>query len=102
MKKYILLKTLVLSITLLLMPLGHTAQPPANPDAPRQQVDVNTADAATLALALDGIGAEKAKEIVAHREKNGDFKTVDELMEVKGIGKATIDRNRDRIVIKEK
>jgi len=102
MKKHILLKTLFLSITLLLMPLAYAAQPPVNPDAPKQQVDVNTADAATLALALDGIGAEKAKEIVAHREKNGDFKSLDDLMEVKGIGKATIDRNRDRIIIKEK
>jgi competence protein ComEA len=102
MKKYALLKTLLLSITLLFIPLANAAEPPVNPDAPKIQVDVNSADAATLALALDGVGAEKAKEIVAHREKNGDFKSVDELMEVKGIGKATIERNRDRIVVKAK
>lgn len=102
MKKHALLKTLLLSITLLFIPLAYAAEPPVNPDVPKLQVDVNSADAATLALALDGIGAEKAKEIVAHREKNGDFKSVDELMEVKGIGKATIERNRDRIVIKAK
>lgn len=102
MKKHTLLKTLLLSLTLLLMPLAFAAEPPVAPDAPKQQVDVNSADAATLALALDGVGTEKAKEIVAHREKNGDFKSVDELMAVKGIGKATIERNRDRIVIKAK
>ncbi len=102
MKKHTLLNTLFLSLTLLLMPLAFAAEPAVAPDAPKQQVDVNTADAATLALALDGVGTEKAKEIVAHREKNGDFKSVDDLMEVKGIGKATIDRNRDRIVIKAK
>jgi competence protein ComEA len=102
MKTNILLKTLVLSLTLLLMPLALVAQTPVETQVPRQQVDVNTADAATLALALDGIGTEKAKEIVAHRERNGDFKSVDELMEVKGIGKATIERNRDRIIITTK
>jgi competence protein ComEA len=102
MKKHAFLKTLFLSIALLFIPLAYAAEPPVNLDTPKQQVDVNTADAATLALALDGVGTEKAREIVAYREKNGDFKSIDELMEVKGIGEATVERNRDRIIIKEK
>ncbi len=65
----------------------------------RTQVDINTADAETLALALDGIGLAKAREIVAYREQNGEFKSVEDLEQVRGIGPATIARNRDRIVV---
>jgi competence protein ComEA len=36
---------------------------------------------------------------VAYREANGDFTSVDELLEVKGIGKVILERNRDKIVI---
>ena len=62
------------------------------------KVDINKADAPTLALALDGIGLAKAQDIVAHREKFGEFKSLDDLEQVKGIGPATIARNRDRIL----
>ena len=63
------------------------------------QIDINSADAAAIAAALDGVGLVKAQEIVAYREMFGAFKTVDELMEVKGIGPGTLERNRDRIVL---
>ncbi len=63
------------------------------------KVDINSADAATLALALDGIGMAKAQEIVAYRELNGDFESIDELADVKGIGDATIAKNRDKIIV---
>ena len=65
----------------------------------RTQVDINTADAETLAMALDGIGLAKAREIVAYREQNGEFKSVEDLEQVRGIGPATIAHNRDRIVV---
>ena len=45
-------------------------------------VNVNTANVAELQQ-LKGIGAKKAADIVAYREANGDFKTVDELTNVK-------------------
>ncbi len=57
-------------------------------------VDVNTADAATIAAALHGIGLKKAQAIVADREKNGAFKTADDLSRVKGIGAKTMDLDR--------
>ncbi len=66
---------------------------------PDNRVNINTADAETLALALDGIGMAKAQEIIVYREQNGDFKTVDELQNVRGIGKATVERNRSRILL---
>ena len=66
--------------------------------APADPVDINTADAATLAAVLDGVGDAKAQAIVAWREENGPFETVDQLAEVKGIGLKTLEKNRDRIV----
>lgn len=62
-------------------------------------VNVNTADAATIASALDGVGLSKAKAIVAFREEHGPFKNVDDLTQVKGIGPATLQRNHDAILL---
>ncbi len=60
-------------------------------------VDINTADAATIAKELQGIGLAKARDIVAYREKNGAFKSADELRKIKGIGAKTLERNRVNI-----
>ena len=53
-------------------------------------VDINTANAMVISKSLKGIGIRKAKAIVAYREKNGNFKSVDDLAKVKGIGKKTL------------
>jgi competence protein ComEA len=60
-------------------------------------VDINTADAATIARELTGIGKSRAEAIVAYRTKNGPFKSADELALVKGIGQKVIDENRANI-----
>ena len=60
-------------------------------------VNINQADAKTIAKSLDGIGQSKAEAIVAWREAHGPFKQADDLKHVKGIGKATIERNRSAI-----
>jgi competence protein ComEA len=62
-------------------------------------VNVNTADAETIAKSLDGIGLSKAKAIVAYRDEHGPFKSADELSQVKGIGPATLQRNHDAILV---
>ena len=59
-----------------------------------EPVNINTADAASLAKALEGIGPAKAKAIVSYREKNGPFKSVDQLAMVEGITQKLIDKNR--------
>lgn len=64
-----------------------------------EQLDINKADAATIAAVLEGVGMVKAQEIVAYRETFGNFRSLEELLEVKGIGAATVERNRDRILI---
>ena len=67
--------------------------------APLQRLNVNTADALTLQKELNGIGKAKAEAIVSYREANGPFATVDELLEIKGIGSALLERNRDRVMV---
>ena len=61
------------------------------------QVNLNTADAQTLTRELKGIGAAKAKAIIEYREAYGPFSSVDELLEVKGIGASILDVNRGRL-----
>lgn len=63
------------------------------------KVNLNTADAATLERELLGIGQVKAEAIVAYRDEHGAFASVDELLEVKGIGEATLEKNRDKLSI---
>lgn len=64
-----------------------------------QPVNVNTADAGTIAANLKGVGQSKAEAIVAYREKNGAFKSVDDLVKVKGIGEKTVAANRELILV---
>ena len=64
-----------------------------------QTVDINTADAATLADVMVGIGPAKAETIVNYRKTNGPFTAIDDLALVKGIGRATIDKNRARLSV---
>ena len=63
-----------------------------------EKVNVNTADAATLARVLDNIGEAKAEAIVEYRKANGPFRSVEQLAQVKGVGLKTVEKNRDRIV----
>jgi competence protein ComEA len=60
-------------------------------------VDINTADAATIARELNGIGESRAKAIVEFREKNGRFATPDDVLKVSGIGPQVLKLNRDNI-----
>ena len=89
----------------LLASQGSLAQP-VNPevdselllqDLKQLQVNVNEADAATMADILVGIGESRAKAIVEYREANGRFSTLEELSEVSGVGEATVMNNRERI-----
>lgn len=79
---------------------ASAATPPSAAAMAQSLVNLNTADAATLQKELAGIGAAKAQAIVAFREQNGAFTSVDELLEVQGIGKSLLDRNRDRLAVK--
>ena len=92
MKKIALvLKSLALSAVL--------AAGSAHAGGSAERVNINTADAATLDRVLVNVGPSKAEAIVAYRKANGAFRSPDQLASVKGIGLATIEKNRDRIVV---
>ena len=61
-------------------------------------VNINTATAEEL-RALPGVGPSKAAAIVEYRQQNGNFKSVDELKNVKGIGDGILNRLRDEATV---
>jgi competence protein ComEA len=62
-------------------------------------VNINTDNAEVMAAGLKGVGQSKAMQIVRYREAYGPFKSIDELVEVKGIGQSTLDKNRSVIIL---
>lgn len=62
-------------------------------------LDINTATVEQLDQGLVGVGKAKAESIVQDREKNGPFKSVDDLARVKGIGPVIIEKNRAKISV---
>lgn len=82
-------------------PSGSPAGPPGLPGdegGVEQQININTADQAVLEE-LPGVGPVTAGAIVAWREENGGFSTPDELLEVSGIGEATLDKLRPHVTL---
>lgn len=63
-----------------------------------QIIDINKADFEQL-VSLPGIGPSKAKSILEYREKVGEFKSIDELVNVSGIGHATLEKIKDYVKI---
>ena len=66
-----------------------------------QSVDINSASAEELAAALPGIGPSKAQGIVEWRELHGPFRTVEQLLEVSGIGPRTLEKIRPYVRLGE-
>ena len=56
-------------------------------------VNINSADATTLAANIKGIGTKKAEAIVAYRDQHGAFSRAEDLAKVRGIGKKTVEKN---------
>ena len=72
---------------------GAASQAPAS-----EKVNINTAGVEEL-VTLPGIGKAYAERIVEYRQKNGPFKKVEDILNVRGIGEKTFDRIRDRLTI---
>ena len=64
-------------------------------------VNINTADALAISKNIKGVGLKKAEAIIAFREKNGKFETVQDLTKVKGIGKKLLEKNTGTIVVEK-
>ncbi|GAA2870826.1 helix-hairpin-helix domain-containing protein [Lactobacillus intestinalis] len=63
-----------------------------------EKVNLNTASAADLQK-LNGIGQKKAEQIIAYREQNGQFKKIEDLMQVSGIGEKTFAALKDQLAL---
>lgn len=63
------------------------------------KVNVNTADADSIAMEMRGIGQSRAQAIVDYRKANGKFRSIDDLTRVKGVGAKTIEKNRNNITL---
>ena len=77
------------------------AAPPAAPKAEASQarpVDINTADGAAFE-SVPGIGKSLSQRILAFREKNGPFESVDDLLKVQGIGEKSIQKLRPYLMV---
>ena len=78
---------------------GNLRVPANTPSAGNFQVPVNTASASELEK-LPGIGPKLAESIIAYRKQSGHFSSVEELLEVKGIGPAKLGRMRPFVELK--
>ena len=68
------------------------------PGMEKGKININRADIQELTR-LPGIGEKKASDIVYYREKNGNFKKIDDIINVTGIGTTTFERIKDQITI---
>ena len=84
-----MIKVIFLGFSLVVMSCAVFASP----------VNINVAGADQIAKALKGVGPGKAAAIVAFRAENGPFITLKDLSKVKGIGKKTLDNNKDDIIL---
>ncbi|MFI2810755.1 MULTISPECIES: helix-hairpin-helix domain-containing protein [Microbulbifer] len=62
-------------------------------------ININQSTAEDIAAVLEGVGPVRAEMIIKYREENGPFTSVEQLLEIKGIGTATLDKNRDKITL---
>jgi len=67
-----------------------------------ETVNINTADKESLMTAIKGVGEKRAEAIIAYREQNGPFKSIEELAEVRGIGTSIVEKNTDNLSITDK
>lgn len=93
----------LLVVMMLAMGLGWTGASLADDVAEmpvtqsEMSVNINEADAATLAEMLTGVGISRAEAIVAYREAHGKFYSAEELTAVRGIGETTVAKNASKI-----
>ncbi|UTW46037.1 ComEA family DNA-binding protein [bacterium SCSIO 12696] len=86
------------------LPLGvavaDSVKEPSGVEQAEGKVNINTADAETIANSLKGIGIKKAQAIVDYRKQiGGKYQSLDQLLEVKGIGEKILAKLQAKITI---
>ena len=99
MQKSIFFKLIIFLSFAMFQPAYADIDSSADQDQGEVSVNINTADADELASRLAGIGSSKAGAIVAYREENGAFESIDDLLMVDGIGEKTLEDNRPLLTI---
>ncbi|MBI4168783.1 MAG: helix-hairpin-helix domain-containing protein [Acidobacteria bacterium] len=84
---------LIAIATLAMLPRAAAATPPAN-----DKININTAGVEEL-VTLPGIGRVYAERIVEYRQKNGPFKKVEDILNVRGVGEKTFEKIKDRLTV---
>ena len=103
MKKYASLLLVACALQLTLNPVSYAQTLSEKVEVARQmslKININTASAEDFQR-LPGIGAKKAADIIAYRTQNGDFASVQQLTEVKGIGDRLIAKFEQQLTVKE-
>lgn len=99
MKKLIIALGMIISLGVSLPVLAESAADTTSTETVILYVDINNDSAEKMADLLNGIGLKKAEAIVAFRESNGPFAHPEDLLAVPGIGPATLQKNRNAIII---
>lgn len=84
-----MLRRLFFAISLVLMSAVALAKP----------LNINTANEKEIAKTMYGVGPSRAKAIIKFREANGEFKTLDQMTQVRGVSTAILEKNRDKIAV---
>ena len=92
---------LTMAVCALMLTLAAGAWAAESQPALQGVVNINTANATELQL-LPGVGEKRAAEIIDIRKAKGGFQSIDELVEVKGLGEAMLDRIRPHVTLKGK
>jgi len=97
MKRKIAIKTLTAGLVALVLSLMISGMSFAGKSDTSTHININQATLKEL-TSLPGIGKKRANDIIAYREKNGKFTSIEDVKKVDGIGKDTIEKIKDLIV----
>ena len=98
-----ILKKIVFAVLMLFAAsclVGSLAAADMNSASGTELVNINDASVKELAV-LSGIGKKKAEAIIAYRNENGKFESVDDMKKVKGVGKKTFEKIKNSITVKQ-
>ena len=91
-------KTLMVSLMVLVSFASMAQDTPQTVDTVDiEKVNINRADASTIARILEGVGQSRAEAIVSFREQYGEFTSEEDLMMVRGVGEVTLRNNAGKI-----